>query len=376
MTTMKKKVLFVMDGMQVGGVERALISVFHYFNFDDCDCELFLLHDYDELLSEIDNRVKVKRLSSADKKKKPFSFLFWYAAVKLSLFSKRLKRYFSIKMENACLKAYGKQVLGKYDIVIAYKHGEAENFVADCVDCKEKILFYHHGSLIDEKLHERVIAKFDKTVAVSEGVRDLLQSRFPQIKNRLTVIPNYFDRDYIIRRANEYAVDKEEGTLTLCTVGRFSSEKRFDRVIECAKLLKQRGIKFIWYAIGDGSLFDQTVKACTDCGLKDHIRFTGSLINPLPYVAACDEYVQTSDVESYGLAMIEALALNKPVVSTFTIGGKLLKSISKNVNLSDFDPDNIVGLILKCNGKFIISDNNFFTENDTRISKLWIDLIG
>ena len=372
----EKNILFVMDGMKVGGVERALISVFHYFDYSSYNCELLLLHNDDELLNEVDKRVKITRLSSANNRKKPLSFFFWYLIIKLCFFSTKLKSKFSIRMQNACMKAYGKQILGKYDVVIAYKQGEAENFVADCIDCDRKILFYHHGSLIDENLHTRVIKKFDKVVAVSEGVRELLQENYPFIADKLTVIENYFDSDYIIKRSKEYSVQTEADVLKICTVGRFCKEKRFDRALECAKILKDKGVKFVWYLIGGGELYDDIYKACKENDLTDCVKFTGSKSNPLPYVASCDIYVQTSDAESYGLAMIEALVLNKPVVSTPTIGGKLLKAFGLNIYITENNISSLVKSFFSDKEKIDFKSNEFFVKKDAEVSNLWLSLIG
>ena len=58
--------------------------------------------------------------------------------------------------------------------------------------------------------------------------------------------------------------------------------------------------------------------------LADYIEITGMLDNPYPYMANCDIYVQSSYEEAHPLAIIEALVLNNPVVTTNTVGGNAL----------------------------------------------------
>ncbi len=362
-----------MDGMKLGGVERALISVFHNVDFDKYDCDLLLLHDDDDLLSEVDIRVDTIRLSKADTTNKPLSFFLYYLLFKIS--KGKRKEKFAIKMQNACLRSYSRQLLGKYDVVIAYKHGEAENFVADCIKSKKKVLFYHHGSLIDEKLHERVIEKFTKVVAVSEGVKGLLLNAYPNIKEKTLVIPNFFDRDYLLERSKEYSVAKKD-KLTLCTVGRLSAEKGYFRAVESAKILKGRGIDFSWYFIGEGDLLEDVREKVDSNGLTENVIFTGGLANPLPYVSASDVYVSASDVESYGLSMVEALALGKPVVSTKTIGGETLNKITQGIFLTDFTAESVAEGIINVSKTAVKVNCTEFDKEDKKIKELWKELLS
>jgi glycosyltransferase involved in cell wall biosynthesis len=49
--------------------------------------------------------------------------------------------------------------------------------------------------------------------------------------------------------------------------------------------------------------------------IKDKVAFTGVKKNPFPYVAASDVYVCSSNHEGFPNAVLEAMALKKPVIS-------------------------------------------------------------
>ena len=51
-------------------------------------------------------------------------------------------------------------------------------------------------------------------------------------------------------------------------------------------------------------------------GLTEYIFLPGATDNPYPYMKTCTIYVQTSLVEGLGMTVIEAVALQKPVVCT------------------------------------------------------------
>jgi glycosyltransferase involved in cell wall biosynthesis len=57
-----------------------------------------------------------------------------------------------------------------------------------------------------------------------------------------------------------------------------------------------------------------------DLGLSDHVHFTGFCAEPATFVRHCDVYVQPSERESFGIAVLEAMLLGKPVVAARTGG--------------------------------------------------------
>ena len=99
------------------------------------------------------------------------------------------------------------------------------------------------------------------------------------------------------------------------------------------------------------------------------------LENPLPYVALSDVYIQTSDVESYGLSIQEALVLGKPVVSTKTIGGEMLLKDRTGCILAEHDGKSVADGMISClNGTSDIK-NDLFYSKDAQIKTLWDNLI-
>ena len=51
-------------------------------------------------------------------------------------------------------------------------------------------------------------------------------------------------------------------------------------------------------------------------GLQNNVRLLGMKVNPYPYMAQCDVYVQTSRHEGFGMTIAEAKILGVPIVST------------------------------------------------------------
>jgi glycosyltransferase involved in cell wall biosynthesis len=83
-------------------------------------------------------------------------------------------------------------------------------------------------------------------------------------------------------------------------------------------LSKIRNIRF--FIIGKGELMDELKSAAADLGLKQELIFTGFRNDVAAFYQMADLYVMSSVQEGLGTAVLDALALAKPVVATETGG--------------------------------------------------------
>lgn len=127
-----------------------------------------------------------------------------------------------------------------------------------------------------------------------------------------------------MEKAGEREVEKPRPMLV--SVGRLTPPKRFDRLVEAARLLRDRGLDLDVWVLGEGELRKDLERQVTREGLQDHVHFPGFFPNPYPYVKAADLVVSSSDSEGYPLAVGEALCLGKPVVATAVTGTKEMLS--------------------------------------------------
>lgn len=104
--------------------------------------------------------------------------------------------------------------------------------------------------------------------------------------------------------------------LVFPTLGRLSAEKGQDIIPEVAKLLKDDGIKFKWFLIGDGNLRTRIENDIEQYNLQNYIFLLGTKINPYPYLKESDIFVQTSVYEGECISLQEAKILCLPIVAT------------------------------------------------------------
>ncbi|HWT75771.1 MAG TPA: glycosyltransferase [Mobilitalea sp.] len=337
---MKKKILFVNDVLSVGGVERSLVDCLNHLDYERLSVDLYILHPEYDLLDQINKKVKMIYVKE-QRCKLSVKYLWLYIWMKLLhvLSFQKAEDGVKVGLRNEYRRNMKKHFFPKYyDYAVAYKHSETAEFVIEVIGAEQKILFYHHGEIMDYELHQRLFQAADKIVAVSDGVAAMLSKAYPAFKDKITVIRNLIDPDVIRRRAKEYKAETVQGKAILCSCGRLHPEKGFDLAVAAAKVLSDRGIDFHWYFVGDGLEHKLLEERIETLGLKGKITITGMLINPNPYLDACDIYVQPSYTEAFCLSIAEAQVLRKPVISTATIGAKQLIE------------DGITGILTESNG--------------------------
>ncbi len=329
---MKKQLLIVAHHMTIGGVQKTLISASKALDYEKYDVTLYLRKNRTDILDYVDKRVKV--IINKDPHhyyRKPYALLLQFKIwLSKRLGEKHLEAAFSNELadrirEDSMKYEHKKYFRNKkYDIAIAYVQGYTSLFVNKYVTADEKIVFYHTSTDDQHEVHELVLPGFDKIVALHEDQKMLLSKWYPRHADKISVVENYTDKETIIAQSKEKKISIPKGKTVLCSCGRFASVKGFDLAVESAKILKDNGVDFIWYFVGDGPERKRLENMITDYGLENNIIITGMQKNPYPYIAACDIYIQPSYEEAVGLTILEAHRLNKPVVSTATVGGQKL----------------------------------------------------
>ena len=152
--------------------------------------------------------------------------------------------------------------------------------------------------------------------AVSESLRQDTFAHF-DIKNEIEVIPNFIDFSRF-KKTNKDHFKKAiapNGEKILVHTSNFRKVKRVEDVIQIfAKISKEIPSKLLM--IGDGPELQNTeVLARSLCTQMD-VRFLGKQEAVEELLAVADVFLMPSETESFGLAALEAMACEVPVVSS------------------------------------------------------------
>lgn len=147
-------------------------------------------------------------------------------------------------------------------------------------------------------------------VAVSKGVEKDFIEVFGS-ESRITTIYNPIDIKQVVSTANEYVPDIDAPYIV--NVGKFKQQKRHDILI---KAYAKANIQETLVLVGTGELLEASKKLVKDLGIEDKVVFTGFKKNPYPYIKHAKLMVVSSDFEGFSIAILEALALGTPIIST------------------------------------------------------------
>ncbi len=350
----KRKVFIAIHQLNVGGTQKALLSALNAIDYTENDVTLYVRKDRLDMLSLVNPAVSRIIINRDHTKyyRKPYA-VWLYLLTKLRLLfgrnagktEEKLKRYV-IKKQMQYENRHYLEDLPVYDIAISYIQGYTAKAVAEFVHADRRVMFYHDSTDSLHALHCEIIPAYDCICCVSKNAMNAISGFYPQYSAKFKYINNYVDAETVRLMADAFEPDIPHDKPVLCTCGRIAPVKGFDLAIDAADILKRQGVAFRWYFAGDGPDRAKTEQRIAELGLSDSIVITGMLDNPYPYIKRCDIYVQSSYEEAFSLAVLEALILYRPVVSTATAGGKSMLRDGENGLLAEISAPSLADRIL------------------------------
>jgi len=111
-----------------------------------------------------------------------------------------------------------------------------------------------------------------------------------------------------------------EGSIVLGMAGRLEPAKGHSDLLKAFARLAPANPKLHLVIMGSGQLREALEKQRDDLGLQSRVHFLGWVEDLISAMAALDIFVLSSHYEGLGVVLLEALALERPVVST-RVGG-------------------------------------------------------
>ena len=164
------------------------------------------------------------------------------------------------------------------------------------------------------------INESDAVTSVSKNLMEDTYQNF-KVDKEIEVIPNFID----LRRFNKQRKDHFRRAVApgneklIIHASNFRPVKRVSDVIKVfSKIVEKIPSKLL--LIGDGPDRGKIEKECRESSACDHIRFLGKLEAVEEILSIGDLFILPSETESFGLAALEAMACQVPVISTNTGG--------------------------------------------------------
>jgi len=224
------------------------------------------------------------------------------------------------------------EIIESHDLDLIHAHYAVPNSVSAYLAKKisgdrVKVITTLHGTdsyLVGSHPSYKEVTQFsiqqsDGLTAVSKYLKDRTLDEF-DITREITVIPNFVDsrRFRKTREGNDRKI--------VCHSSNFRPIKRIPDIIRAFKIISEE-IDSELLLIGDGPQRPEAETLARSLGLSDAVRFMGNVRDVHEILGKCDLFLLPSEDESFGLAALEAMSCEVPVVAS-NVGG--LKELITN----------------------------------------------
>lgn len=164
------------------------------------------------------------------------------------------------------------------------------------------------------------INQSDGVTAVSEDLRKETYLHF-KVTNEIQVIPNFIDLEKFKKQKKDHFKKAicPNGEMLVVHTSNFRKVKRISDVVKIFNNIhKEIPAKLLM--IGDGPERDHAEQLCREFNISHDVRFLGKLEAVEEVLSVADLFLMPSEKESFGLAALEAMACEVPVISSDTGG--------------------------------------------------------
>lgn len=203
--------------------------------------------------------------------------------------------------------------------------------------------------------YSRIMTQADMVICVSNAIKDYVQQHYQTPDEKLRVIhrgldeesfnPGETDNKYLDELRQKWEL---QARFVVANVGRITEIKDYETFIRAIALVR-RDIPILLGLIVGGvheskkNYFEELKKLVCSLDLEKHILFTGSESHIAEVYAASDVLVSSSrKPESFGRSLIEALAMERPVIAP--AHGGALEIVKPGENGFLFRPGDAAGL--------------------------------
>lgn len=323
---MKKKILFIISNLESGGVSKSMSSLLNVIDTHSYEVDCLILVPRGVFMDTIPKNIN---LISNEK-----TALFFTLSSQnlIKLVTKGWIYWAMLRLLAAVImklnKGWGGWFLSKgisklpkeYDLAVDYNGQQQLYFLIDRVQAKKKVTFFHSDYAkwpYYYSMDRKYMPRADNIFTISEKCVHSLKIFFPDLVSKIRLFENISSVSTIQKLANVVVTDILDAKFfKIITIGHLSEMKGTHLAINAAKILKEKGIPFRWYFIGQNQNPDLYRMMLKGNQLENEIVFMGLKSNPYPYIKQADIVVHPSLFEGKSIALDEAKILSKPIVVT------------------------------------------------------------
>ncbi|MEY8758556.1 glycosyltransferase [Chryseobacterium tongliaoense] len=333
----KIKVLFRHRSMEMGGVEKVILSMLNNLDTNRFEFTICLNINQGELRNEFPNHVRKVYITDGKEDLSKNSIL-----QKVQLIRRRLK----LKKAQEDPKFTARLLKEDYDVEIAPTYA-AFGSVLNSSNKNSKKIGWFHSDITLPKLQPLVpeilkqIPKFDYFIFGSQQTKDILIETYPDLEiPENQVILNAIPIEELKQKAVAFKPEFPDKPV-FASVARLHTRKGFHKLMEAHARLLKDGFDHHIVIIGDGEEKENLKKQAESLGVTSSFELLGSMMNPYPYVKRADFFILPSESEGWPLIIADTLILQKPIIATSVGGIPEMITHEKNGYLINYEVDDM-----------------------------------
>ena len=299
----KKSLLFTAVNFEIGGIETALINLLNNIDYKKYKVDVILEENKGILLSRVNQNVKISELKVNNN---------------TNIFIRKGINFFR-KLAFTILN------YNKYDFSCCYATYSLSGNKLALIASKNNSIYVHsdykYVYKTDQEVldffNQRNIEKFKTIFFVSNQARDSFIELYGNLKSKCQVYNNFINVDTILKKSQEKLdVKVPSDKKVLLFVGRLDdNSKKLSRAINLVKEIKDINL----WIVGDGPDRKMYEDLVNKNNLDKRITNKNKKENPYPYMVKSDYVILTSDYEGFPVTYLEAIVLNKPIITTIDV---------------------------------------------------------
>jgi glycosyltransferase involved in cell wall biosynthesis len=219
------------------------------------------------------------------------------------------------------------RIIRQHDIDIVHANSAAAGFAAlqACQQLNKPLVYTAHG-VFGHNSQEKALGEADRIICVSDFLRQLSIEKGINPTNLITLHSGIdltqFSPDTATKKAarQRLGITKDQFVLGIVSRIKNLNDKGHQDLLQLLSRYQNETAKWKLLVIGKGKGFGKLKAAIQHLGLTDRVILAGHHTDIPTVMQAMDLLVLPSVFETFGLVLIEAMALNIPAIS-YAVGG-------------------------------------------------------
>ncbi len=176
--------------------------------------------------------------------------------------------------------------------------------------------FPKSSRLVSIALSRFITGRSRGVICISHAVEDfLISSKEITVRTRRTVIYYGYMCHLSSSQPHQNANTSSQELTNLISIGRLTAQKNLMLMIDFAQKLKTNSIRFQLQIVGEGPDSVKLRERVVALNLEDEVKFLGKVEDVFTLLCSQDFFVFTSNYEGLGLALLEAMDAELPIIA-------------------------------------------------------------